>query len=65
MIETVIDVGTIRVLETIFEGFPGGLGGVLSRLIAHSCRLVEHASLSFDTEVLTELSEPTEDRAVA
>ena len=65
MIETVVDVGPIRILQAIFESFPGGLWGVLWRLIAHSCRLEEHASFALDTEVLAQLSEPTEDRAVA
>ena len=58
MIETVVDVGAIRVLQTLFQCFPGGLRCVFSCHILDSLRFVKDTSVTLDTMILTQLSEP-------
>ena len=65
VIIAVIDVGPIRILQTNFERFPGSLGGVLACYILRALWFVKNTRLPFHAEVLTQLVEPFDDRAVA
>ena len=58
VIIAVIDVGPILILETLLQCLPSRLRCVLTSHILGASRLVEDASLPFDTKVLAQLREP-------
>ena len=59
MIETVVNVGAIRVLQALFKSFPGRFRSIFGRHIFDSFGFVKDTSFTLDPKVLTKLSEPT------
>jgi len=64
VIETVIDISTVRVHQAILEGFPGTLRSMFLGYILRAPGLVEDLSLPLHAKVLAQLIEPTENRCV-